>query len=73
VGEAGGGFGVNLVVDGQLYACTNACASTPTLSPTDPVPRGLLTLCPAPTGPVGQSWPRAQLWPTGSVYVCMYI
>ena len=25
---------------------------SPTLSPTDPVPRGLLTLCPAPTDPV---------------------
>ena len=36
---------------------------SPTLSPTDPVPRGLLTLCPAPTDPVGQSWPRG----TGSV------
>ena len=31
------------------------CAPSPTLSPTDPVPRGLLTLCPAPTDPV----PRA--------------
>ena len=31
---------------------------SPTLSPTDPVPRGLLTLCRAPTDPVGQSWPR---------------
>ena len=35
-------------------------APSPTLSPTDPVPRGLLTLCPG-----------AQLWPTVSVYVCM--
>ena len=33
----------------------------------------LLTLCPAPTDPVGQSWPRGQLWPIVSVYVCMYI
>jgi len=42
-----------------------AAAPSPTLSPTDPVPRGLLTLCPAarPTDPVGQSWPRG----TGSV------
>ena len=32
-----------------LYA---ACAPSPTLSPTDPVPRGLLTLCPgASSGP----------------------
>ena len=29
----------------------------------------LLTLCPAPTDPV----PRGQLWPIGSVYVCMYM
>ena len=36
------------------------------LSPTHPVPQ-------ARAHPVGQSWPRAQLWPTGSVYVCMYI
>ena len=35
---------------------------SPTLSPTDPVPRGLLILCPAPTDPVGQSWPRASAW-----------
>ena len=33
-----------------------AWCPSPTLSPTDPVPRGLLTLCPAPTDPVGQSW-----------------
>ena len=29
----------------------------------------LLTLCPASTDPM----PRGQLWPIGSVYVCMYI
>jgi len=32
-------------------------APSPTLSPTDPVPRGLLTLCPAPTDPVGLDSP----------------
>jgi len=31
------------------------CVPSPTLSPADPVPRGLLTLCPAPTDPVGHS------------------
>ena len=29
---------------------------SPTLSPTDPVPRGLLTLCPAPTDPVPRAY-----------------
>ena len=32
-----------------------SCVPSPTLSPTDPVPRGLLTLCPAASsGPQGQ-------------------
>ena len=37
---------------------------------------GLLALCPAPTGPVGQSSgpdPQGQLWAIVSVYVCMYV
>jgi hypothetical protein len=34
-------------------------APSPTLSPTDPVPRGLLTLCP--------------LWPVVSVYIYIYM
>jgi len=32
---------------------------SPTLSPTDPVPGGLLTLCPGASS--GQSWPRSRL------------
>ena len=38
---------------------------SPTLSPTDPVPRGLLTLCPGPTDPVPAL--------ARSVSVCMYV
>ena len=37
--------------------CVCVCVPSPTLSPTDPVSRGLLTLC--------------TLWPVVSVYVCI--
>ena len=47
-GENGGG--------GGGLSSSSLLVPSPTLSPTDPVPRGLLTLC-----------PRGQLWPTGSV------
>ena len=30
-----------------VCVCVRVCAPSPTLSPTDPVPRGLLPLCPA--------------------------
>jgi len=56
-GEAGSGGG------GRTHAfasLSRPCVPSPTLSPIDPVPRGLLTLCPAPTDPVGQSWPRGK-------------
>ena len=54
-----GGLGVG---SGGFAISTKRWPS-PTLSPTDPVPRGLLTLCPgASSGPQGQ-WARG----TGSV------
>ena len=38
----------------SLANSTQVCEPSPTLSPTDPVPRGLLTLCPwASSGPQG--------------------
>jgi len=43
----------------RLLLAYTIAYSSPTLSSTDPVPRGLLTLCP--------------LWPVVSVYVCMYV
>ena len=54
---AAGGF-VRTPCTGQVHSlpCVHVsmCAPSPTLSPTDPVPR--------PTDPVGQSWSRDQLW-----------
>jgi len=44
----------------SLVSLLSHLLPSPTLSPTDPVPRGLLTLWPASTDPVGQSWPRGQ-------------
>jgi len=39
----------------SLTVLARARTPSPTLSPTDPVPRGLLTLCPAASsGPQGQ-------------------
>jgi len=66
-----------------LLSLVRSLAPSPTLSPTDPVPRGLLTLCPAPTDPVPalalsvSVWMYARsgpcpLWPVVSVYVCRH-
>ena len=47
--------------------CVRACVPSPTLSPTDPVPRGLLTLCPwASSGP--QDPYTAYIQPIYSLY-----
>ena len=59
--------------------CACLCVPSPTLSPTDPVPRGLLTLCPgASSGPYTAYIPhtyrvRAYVRACVCVYVCVCV